>query len=248
MGPYNVIKHIVLILTITIIFSVTAFASEKPADKPDIKFIISEVIKAYGGEKVINNINSVYAKGKIKAFMRGDEGTYVRYFKRDRKLRVETLYSLSSEIRILNGRKGWRSTNSDPGPPVTDIRYLAMAYQYKQLDLPYGLLKRAYMVRAAEEEYHNNSSMHVLELFDGEGPPLKVYIDPDSFHIIKVTGLLRTKDLSTTLSAEFSDFRIMHGMPFPHKITNHASGHKVGETVIEEYSINSLIEDSLFNP
>jgi hypothetical protein len=243
-----IMKYIILILTFISISHAGVSASENQAHQIEGQAVISRVIKAYGGEKVINEINSIYAKGNIKALMRGDEGNYIRYFKRSRKLRVETLYSRSSEIRILNGKKGWRSTNNMPAPQVTDVRYLAMAYQYKQLDLPYGLLKKSYVVRGAGEEPLNNKSVHVLELFDGEGPPLKVYIDPDTFYIIKVTGLLKAGNVSTTLSAEFSDFRIMHGMPLPHKIANYAGGHKVGETVIEEYAVNVLMDDSLFRP
>ena len=248
MNLYTIAKHVVLILTLTFVFQVSTFASIQLPNELEAKDIISKVIRTYGGEKTINNINTVYARGKIKALMRGDEGTYTRYFKRNKKLRVETLYSRSSETRILNGEKGWRGTNNEPPSLVTGIRYTAMAYQYKQLDLPYGLLKKAFVVNHAKKANYNNKSVYVLELLDSEGPPLRVYIDPDSFYIIKVEGLLSIGTASVILSVELSDFRIIHGMPFPHKITNLASGHKAGETVIEKYSINSPIDDSLFKP
>jgi hypothetical protein len=56
------------------------------------------------------------------------------------------------------------------------------------------------------------------------------------------------KTLTTELSAEYSDFKVIDGAPFPYKIINYASGHKVGETIIEKYSLNSGMAVSLFEP
>jgi hypothetical protein len=240
--------NIVLFLTLIFITPVSASMPEKKADKLAHEKVISEVIKAYGGEKVIKSINTIYAKGKTKALMRGLEGTYTRYFKRNRKLRVETVYSLSSEVRILNGTIGWRGNISEPLTQVSGVRYLAMAYQYKQLDLPYGLLKRNYRVIRAGNGHLNNKLSHVLDLLDNEGPPLRVYIDPDTFYIVKVIAEIKKENATAALSAEFSDFRIIDGVPLPHRILNYAVGHKVGETVIEEYSINPSMDDKLFKP
>lgn len=240
--------NIVLIVTLIFIAPVSASMPEKKADKLAHEKVISDVIKAYGGEKAIKSISTIYAKGKINALMRGLEGTYTRYFKRHRKLRVETLYSLTSEVRILNGSIGWRGNINEPPVQVTGARYLAMAYQYKQLDLPYGLLKKNYRVIRAGKGSLNNKLSHVLDLLDDEGPPLRVYIDPDTFYIVKVIASIKKGNATAALSAEFSDFRIIEGVPLPHRILNYAVGHKVGETVIEEYSINPPMDDKLFRP
>ena len=239
-----------IVIFVTLIF-ITPVSASMPKEKADIlahEKVISNVIKAYGGEKAIKSINTIYAKGKTNALMRGLKGTYIRYFKRSRKLRVETLYSLSSEVRILNGSTGWRGNISELPSQVTGARYLAMVYQYKQLDLPYGLLKRNYRVIRAGKGYLNNKLSHVLDLLDNEGPPLRVYIDPDTFYIVKVIASLKKGEATAALSAEFSDFRIIDGVPLPHRILNYAVGHKVGETVIEEYSINPPMDDKLFRP
>ncbi len=242
------LKEITLILALMLISPVTAPALEKAAQAPDVKTLISKIIKAYGGEETIRSLKSVYAKGKIHAFMRGGKGTYVRYFKRGRKLRVETLYSRLSEIRVLNGSRGWRGPDKGPLPEVEGRRYLAMVFQYKRLDLPYGLMTGAYKIKNVGSGLVSGKQVKVLELTDSEGPPLKIYIDPRSFYIVKAAGYFKIADSVSELSAEFSDFRIIDGMPFPFKISNYAGGHKVGETVIEKYSVNSGMDDSLFKP
>jgi hypothetical protein len=237
-----------LILSLMLLFPVTAFASDESAQAPDVKNLISKVIEAYGGKETIGSLKSVYAKGKIHAFMRGGKGTYVRYFKRGRKLRVETLFSNLSEVRVLNGSRGWRGSDKGPLPEADGHRYLAMVFQYKRLDLPYGLMTGAYEIKSTGSDLLRGKQVKVLELTDSEGPPLKIFIDPGSFYIIKAGGYFKIADSIVELSAEFSDFRIINGMPFPFKISNYAGGHKVGETVIEEYSVNSVMDDSLFKP
>ncbi len=245
--------NILLFVALFFITPVSASMPEKKTDKLAVdklehEIVISEVIKAYGGEKVIISTTGIYAKGKTKALVRGLEGTYTRYFKRYRKLRVETAYGLSSEVRILNGSIGWRGNIGEPPDQVTGVRYLAMVYQYKQLDLPYGLLKKSYRVIRAGKGYLNNKLSHVIDLVDDEGPPLRVYIDPDTYYIVKVIAAIKKGNSTAPLSAEFSDFRIVDGVVLPYRILNYAVGHKVGETVIEEYSVNPPMDDKLFRP
>jgi hypothetical protein len=231
-----------------IILPVFSFASQEPKYALDVKTLISKIIEAYGGKETIESIENVYAKGKINALMRKDKGEYYIYFKRDRKLRSEILYSRSPEIRILNGSRGWRGTGKGPLPEVSNNRYLAMAFQHKRLDLPYGLLTNAYKIKQAGSGFINGKNVSVLELTDSEGPQMKIYIDSENFHIVKVSGYFSMGQSTTELSAEYSNFRTINGTPFPYKIINYAGGHKVGETIIEKYSVNSAMDVSLFKP
>ncbi len=244
----TLMKSISLILLLMIILPVYSFASQEEKHALDVKALLTKIIHAYGGKETIESITTVYAKGKINALMRKNKGEYFMYFKRDRKLRSEILYSRSPEIRILNGSRGWRGTGKDPLPEVGSNRYLAMAFQYKRLDLPYGLLKNAYKIKQAGPVLINGKNIRVLELTDSEGPQMKIYIDPENFHIVKVSGYFNMGNFTTELSAEYSDFRVLNGTPFPYKIINYAGGHKVGETIIEKYSVNSTMDVSLFEP
>ncbi len=47
------------------------------------------------------------------------------------------------EEGILNGHRGYEGTNTYPLPEVTGFRYLAIVYQYKSQDIPYGFLHDA---------------------------------------------------------------------------------------------------------
>ena len=80
-----------------------------------------------------------------------------------------------------------------------------------------------------------------------EGPPMKIFIEPDSFRIVKVSGVFPMGGGTMTLSAVFSDFRRVDGTYLPYVITNFAGGRKIAETRIEEYKVNMPMAASLFS-
>jgi hypothetical protein len=222
-------------------------AAGETAEFPLTAFI-KEVIAAYGGEASLAKITSVYATGSIEAFMRGDRGVSTRYFKRPRKLRAELVYRHSSETRILNGFRGWRGSNGEPLREVHGPSYLAMAYQYKYLDLPFGFLDKGYKTTYVGREILNAAPAEVLQLVDNEGTIMRVYVDATTHLIVKVAGSFGVGPAGTELAAEFSDFREVEGVKFPFKVTNYSGASKIAETVATEIRINKEMPDSLFQP
>jgi outer membrane lipoprotein-sorting protein len=224
-------------------------SADAPGTTENIPSLVSKIIAAYGGKHAIERLKSVHASGTIEAFMRRDHGTYEVYFKRPRKLRVDTRYQGSSETRILNGQRGYRGMDGFPLSQAEGDSLLAMVYQFKHFDLPYGLLKGAYSIKRKGKEVLNGRPVEVLHLTDGEGPAMDVSVDTHTFFIVKVTGyFVVTGGRSTALSAEFSDFRKVDGTVFPFRITNYAGGYRIAETTMKTYRINSPMPDSLFAP
>jgi len=219
------------------------------AVRHNIKELIPKIISAYGGEDAIKRAKRVYAAGDITAFMRNDKGTYTRYMERDRKLRVETAYaSGSSELRILNGKTGWRRMDKTQVLESRDFQLLAMVYQYKQLDMPYGLLTGQYNIADEGIITLNGAEVEVLDVEDGEGPPMKIYVDIKSSLIVRTEGYFFVKGNLTSLGADFSDFKKVDGVILPFRIINSGSGQLIGETIIKKYKINPAMDESLFRP
>ncbi len=215
----------------------------------NVKELIPKIISAYGGEDAVRRAKRAYATGDIAAFMRNDKGTYTRYFERGRKLRVETTYvSGSSELRILNGKVGWRRMDRTPLMEVKEYLLLSMVYQYKQLDMPYGLLTGQYNISEDGNSTINGADVVVLDVEDGEGPPMKIYVDTKSFRIVRTEGYFFVKGNLTSLGADFGDFRKVEGLLLPFKVTNSANGQPISETIIKRYKINPAMEGSLFKP
>jgi len=224
------------------------FAKEASDEDRRIASTINKVIDAYGGREAIEGILALHAKGEIEAYMLNDRGTYEFYFKRGRKLRVETRYKHSWELRILNGDKGYRAADSLPLEEAFGPRYLAMVYQYKHLGILHDLVKGTYQIRSAGRSSLDGKAVEVFNLNDKEGGALDIYIDEHNSLIVKVTGYFSADNKSTYLSAEFSDFKSVGGSLFPFRITNYAGGMKIAQTVIDKYFVNPEIADTMFEP
>ena len=235
-----------LILVLLIPFTISAQTTPEIISESDE--LVSKVIKAYGGAAVIEKTRAVYARGKIKAIARKDEGTYTRHFMRDRKLRVEIKYSRSRETRIFNGSRGWRGTDRKPLQEVTGQRLFSMIYQYKQLDMVYGLLKNKYTITYTGKRRSGNKEFGVMELIDEEGPLIEIFVDLDNSFIIYVAGHFQINDRDVVLSVVYNDFRTVEGMPMPYEISNFSGEIKIAENLIEEYLINPEMDQALFRP
>jgi hypothetical protein len=210
--------------------------------------LVDKVVQAYGGAPQIEQMVSLNADGLINAIVRNASGTYKRWFQRPRMLRVETVYPATSETRVLNGELAWRITGGNLMTGAEGPARMAMIYQYKQLDLPYGLLKGSYNLRHAGSETIGNQATEVMDLWDGEGPNIRVNVDNTSHLIVKVTGQIEAGGHSMVLAAEFSDFRLVDGMPLPFHINNYVGDTAISETVITRYAINPSVDPELFVP
>ncbi len=210
--------------------------------------LVEKVVQAYGGAAAIERVASVHAQGTIIALVRGSHGTYERWLTRSRQLRVQTAYTGSSETRILNGDRTWRSNQGSLMRAVTGPAHLAMVYQYKQLDLPYGLLKGSYNLRHAGTEQVRDKATEAMEVWDDEGPAMRVNVDAVDHYIVKVTGFISVGSASTTLGVEFSDFKPVDGLVLPFRIQNYAADNPLSETVIRQYTVNPVATPMLFEP
>lgn len=226
---------------------IVALASCTQQSAQDNGKITEEIIEAYGGRERLSKVVSIAAEGRITALTRGDEGTYRRALRRDGKLFVDIRYRRSTETRILNGTRGYRGTGGQVeeafGP-----RYLAMVYQYNELNLPYGLVDNTFTVAELRRDTLNGADVRVLRCTDRGGNAMEVFVNAENYRIVKCIGTFVMGPQSTSLSAEFSHFRTVEGILFPFRIVNYAGGNKISETIITRYLINPPLDDSLFNP
>ena len=201
------------------------------------------------GEKGHRRDDIVSAIGDIEALMRQDRGSYELSFKRPRKLRVDIKYQRSSETRVLDGNTGYRGVNDVSLSEVNGPSLVAMVYQYKHFDLPYGLLFGTYSIKTAGKKDLDGKTVEVIHLSDTEGPPMDLYVDAETFHIVRVTGYFAAADGRTmALSSEFSNFKKVGDAVFPFKVINYAGGQRIAEIIIKSYKINLTIPDHLFAP
>jgi len=215
--------------------------------EPNYGTVTEKIIEAYGGRERLAKVMSIAAEGLITALVRGDEGVYRRALKRDGKLFVDIIYKRSTERRILNGPKGYRGTK-DQLEEVSGPRYLAMVYQYNELNLPYGFLDKSYTVSEIRKDRLNGEDVRVFRCTDRANNVMEVSVSVENYRIVKSSGTFVMGTQSTSLSSEYSDFRSVNGILFPFRIDNYADGYKISVIIITRYMVNPPINDSLFAP
>lgn len=216
------------------------FAEETKTEAQRITSIIENVVDAYGGKEIIESIRCMHVTGKTEAFMFQDYGTYDLYFKRGRKLRVETKYERSSELRILNGERGYRGSDVLPIEEVFGVRYFALVYQFKHLDILDDLAMGTYQMQSMGKSFLDGSNVEIFHLNEKDSAIMDIYVDEHNFLILKVTGYFKAGDRQIVLSAEFADFKRVSGSIFPYRITNYAGGIKIAQTVIDKYILSVM--------
>jgi len=237
-----IVEYLFILVTI-----IMTFISCKHQPLPNKETLTEKIIEAYGGREQLAGVVSVATEGRITALIRGEEGIYKRALRRGGKLFVDIKYTRSTERRILNGSKGYRGTGGQL-EEVFGPRYLAMVYQYNELNLPYGLVDNSFMIFELGRESLHGADMHVLRCTDRSGNDMKVFVSAENYHIVKSSGTFAMGAQSTSLSSEYSDFRIVDGVLFPFRIVNYAGGIRISEIIISRYLVNPTIDESLFTP
>jgi hypothetical protein len=87
-----------------------------------------------------------------------------------------------------------------------------------------------------------------LQLDLGEGLALRVYVDPETHHVVQTQGLLDMGGMATHFETTYADHRRVGGVVFAMRETNFASGVETGRTVIENVMLDPEITDGGFAP
>lgn len=209
--------------------------------------IVASMLKAYGGDPV-GKIVSVSARGRIVEFLNGKEGSYRRYLERPGKLRVEVMPEQGGEVRVLDGNKGWQASG-ERFIPVSPLELQSMKYQYRYLDLPMGLADKGVRVVYGGKQRFKEREALLLLIESSGAPRLSVLVDAKTRLIVRVAasfamGMMGGGELST----EYSDFRAVGGVLFPHKLINFAGGMKLSEIMLDSIEVNRGISPDLFTP
>jgi hypothetical protein len=223
-------------------------AEEASRSSSKVEVLVQQIIDAYGGRDVLKNVHSLSARGMLESPMYERPAEYSLDLREDRKLRVEIRVGNSLELRILNGTRGYYRMGDAPLVAVSGPRFLSMVYQFKELTMPQQLMASSFMITDGGRTEVNDTPVRLLLLKDGEGPPMRLYVDLKSRRIVKDSGVFAMDSEETELSSEFHEFRKVDGRLLPFRVVNYGEGQRIGEVRINEYRVNPQLPDSLFSP
>lgn len=209
----------------------------------DAAGLVDKMVAAYGGQAGLETIAAIREEGKVEAIMRvGSSGPIVRTYARPSKLRIQIGDGPKfTEVRVLNGAKGWRN-----GQEATGVSYEAMVLQAARIDLPWLLMKHKTKLVDKGPMERDGRQLRVLELPLENGLSLSVEIDPPTGHILFSSGTTRTGSMK--FETAYDDFRSVEGLLFAFKETNLAQGTKTAETILSTIEILKEVPEDSFRP
>lgn len=218
--------------------------------------LLKKSVDAYGGEKALAAL--VFREsGRLVATMRGGkEGTITRIYRRPDQLRVEVSFpGETPEVRILDGKKGWRQGQKATGMPLD-----AMVLQAARFGLPLNLLQRRGEVKDLGTVARDGKALRVVALPLGGNSSMTAEIDPATGHILRSTaksaGGMGGMSMSVggtpggevEFATTYDDFRKADGILFAFKEGNFAMGQHTGDTVLEKVEVLKALPDRALMP
>lgn len=239
-------------LLAAILFAWTATSSG--AD--DVLGLLKKSVNAYGGEKALSTLIFLES-GRLTSTMRdGKEGSIARLYRRPDKLRVEISFGDETpEVRILDGKKGWRQGQEASGMPFD-----AMVLQAARFALPLNLLQRRGDLKDLGTVTRDGKVLRAVELPLGRGLSITAEIDPATGRILRSTaksaGGMGGMSMSVggtpgggvEFATTYDDFRNVDGILFAFKEGNFAMGRHTGDTVIEKVEILKALPEGALTP
>lgn len=201
------------------------------------KELLARVERAYGGAAALGRVRAFEQLGTVRSTARGGAtGALVRAFARPQRLRSEIEYGDATEVRLLDGARGWRDGRPAEGPPL-----VAMKLQAARLDLPWRLLDPA-RVRDGGRQ----GSLHALEVALEGGLVLVALVDEKSGLIVRSVA----RDPATGLEfvTEYGEHRKVDGVLFAFQERTWAMGRPTGETRLERVEIVPSLPEARFRP
>jgi hypothetical protein len=223
-----------------------ALATVLGASPPEgVAGVVRRCVDAYGGKAALARAAATRQEGSVTSILNpGATGRIVRVYARPGKLRVEIVFpGARSEVRILDGGKGWRD-----GEEVESARLAAMILQAARLDLP--ALLQAWEARLEDRGVADidGTQVRVLALQPAPGLVVEAGIDPRSGRILRSRGASRDPGMPLEFVTSYEDFRKVDGVLVAFREKNWANGRNTGETTLEKVEFPKALPETTFRP
>ncbi|RMG88988.1 MAG: hypothetical protein D6708_10570, partial [Candidatus Dadabacteria bacterium] len=202
-----------------------------PAWAGNLPALLDSVVAAYGGPRAAARLEAFRAEAEITARLRGKVGRMVREFRAPDKLRVEIAYPGSTEVRVLNGARGWRG---DAGrlQRVVGLPLLAMRYQLLRSAIPWVFTHHRKLLEDRGSRTRNGQTYRLVGLPWSMELDLVFWVNAATRRVDRVEGVLRAPGHAAPFATEYADFRKVDGVLVPFHEENYASGRHTGTTRI----------------
>lgn len=200
-----------------------------PAGAADLGALLDSTVETYGGPRAAARMQAHRIEAELDARPQGGTGRVTRDFAAPDRLRVEIAYPQATEVRILNGDRGWRGDDTRlqrvEGPPKT-----AMEYQLLRSAIPWVFVHHRARLEDRGEASRGGVAYRRVGLPWSAALDLTYWIDPVNRRVVWVEGIVRFPGGQTGFATGYDDFRRVEGLLVPFVEANYAGGGHTGTT------------------
>jgi len=199
------------------------------AGAADLGALLDSVVETYGGPSAAAKMQALRVEAEVEAGPGRGTGRVVRDFLAPDRLRVEIAYPRSTEVRTLEGGKGWRGDDGRlqrvEGPPR-----LAMEYQLLRSAVPWVFVHHRKRFEDRGEASREGGAYRRVGLPWSMDLDLTYWIDTVSRRVVWVEGVLRSPGTQIAFLTQYRDFRRVEGLLVPFAEESFAGGRRTGTT------------------
>jgi hypothetical protein len=245
------IKNIVLLVIFILGLVYMQLLQAKPVDE-----IINRYAAARGGKEKLKLISSLYMEGTRK--MMGSEiavkitKVHVKLFRNDFEFGTNKGYT------IVTPTDGWSfiPLRSQIIEPIIGDRLTAMQVE---LDITGPLINhtiKGHKAVLAGREDVNGKETYKIKLTLNKGKEIIYLINKETSLLLQTRQMVSALDKNgneiegseNELITNFSDYKSVDGILFPHKISNPGNGLTSGSITFSKIELNKHVDESLYSP
>jgi outer membrane lipoprotein-sorting protein len=238
------------------VFSLFLFCGITFAQELTLEDVLQNHFKAVGAEKLAN-MKSVVAVGKV--ISQGMEMPFVQKIKSPDKIRTEVEIQGSKMVQAFNGTVGWMVAPFFGTDDPQDMSEDQISQYKEQADLQGKLWNWKDKVASLElvgKEDMEGTEVYKLKLVDKDqnpnddnpvGDTRYIYIDAESFVILKTTFKLKVQGIDMEMDIIQSNYKEVDGILMPFGMETIVNGKGSDQVTIDSYTFNTDIADSEFD-
>ena len=182
--------------------------------------LIEKSIQAQGGREKIEAVKSARMTGKM-TMGQGMEAPMVIETIEPNKFRMEMTFQGMTMIQAYDGKNGWQVQpfmgKTEP-EPMNEQDLKSMEDQLDDMDLLTKYKEKGHTVELVGKEELEGSPVYKLKLTKKNGDVSNVYLDAETYLLIKQTGKTKVQGQEIESETSLSDYKEIGGVLYPHSI------------------------------
>ena len=212
--------------------------------------LIAKSIAAKGGMAKLKAIQTIRATGEFD--VAGTQAQFVRISKRPNKVRIDITIQGMNMVRAFDGKNGWQivpfTGKKDPEPMDADT----LKQMEEDADIDGNLVdykQKGHKVELIGKEKVEGSDAYHLKVTLKNGDVRDVFLDADSFLVIKTSGKTTMRGTVLVVVSVFGVYKEVDGRMVAISMDQRAGGCHLppAKITLTKIEFNVPVEDAQFN-